>query len=137
MTHIITSLCLRDRGCIEVCPVECIVPGEPVGEWPWMYIDPDTCIDCGACIPECPFLAIFPEDEVPAAYTAKGGEYISKVGLTGHFEGTNHHGTKVVLEAVKQLAAGEVVNLQDDIQPNYDYFKSGPGYAAKDQDDGM
>ncbi len=85
MTHIITSLCVRDRGCIEVCPVECIVPGEPVGQWPWMYIDPDTCIDCGACIPECPFLAIFPEDEVPAAYTAKGGEYISKVGLTGHY----------------------------------------------------
>ena len=60
MTHIITSLCIRDRGCIDVCPVECIVPGEPVAEWPWMYIDPDTCIDCGACIPECPFLAIFP-----------------------------------------------------------------------------
>jgi len=86
---------------------------------------------------ECPFLAIFPEDEVPAAYTAKGGEYISKVGLTGHYEGTNHHGTKVTLDTVKQLAAGEVVNLQEDIKPNYDFFKSGPGYAAKDQDDGM
>jgi ferredoxin len=102
-----------------------------------MYIDPDTCIDCGACIPECPYLAIFPEDEVPAAYAAKGSEYISKVGLTGHFEGTNHHGTKVALDTVKQLAAGEVVNLQDDIKPNYDFFKSGPGYAAKDQDKGM
>ncbi len=43
----------------------------------------------------------------------------------------------MVLDTVKQLAAGEVVNLQDDIQPNYDFFKSGPGYAAKDQDDGM
>jgi ferredoxin len=136
MTHIITSLCLRDRGCIEVCPVECIVPGVPAAKSPWMYIDPDTCIDCGACIPECPFLAIFPEDEVPAAYTAKGGEYISKVGLTGHWEGTNHHGKKVVLDSVKQLAAGEVVNLRDDIQANYDYYKGGPGYAAKDQDDG-
>jgi NAD-dependent dihydropyrimidine dehydrogenase PreA subunit len=68
MTHIITSLCVRDRGCIEVCPVECMVPGQPVAEWPWIYIDPDTCIDCGACVPECPFAAIFPEDEVPAAY---------------------------------------------------------------------
>ena len=108
MTHIITSLCIRDRGCIEVCPVECIVPGQPVAEWPWMYIDPDTCIDCGACVPECPYAAIFPEDEVPAAYTAKGGEYVSKVGLTGHYEGTNHHGKAVVLETTKQLAAGEV-----------------------------
>ncbi len=77
MTHIITSLCLRDAGCVDVCPVECIVPGKPIAEWPWYYIDPDTCIDCGACIPECPFEAIFPEDEVPSAYEAKGGEYIS------------------------------------------------------------
>ncbi len=78
MTHIITSLCLRDSGCVDVCPVECIVPGKPIEEWPWYYIDPETCIDCGACIPECPFEAIFPEDEVPSAYQAKGGERQSK-----------------------------------------------------------
>ena len=52
MTHIITSLCLRDGACMEVCPVECIVPGKPEEEWPWYFIDPDTCIDCGACVPE-------------------------------------------------------------------------------------
>src|SRR5512140_1593961 len=77
VTHIITSLCLRDAGCVEVCPVECIVPGKPAAEWPWYYIDPDTCIDCGACIPECPFEAIFPEDEVPASFTAKAGQQVS------------------------------------------------------------
>ncbi len=130
MTHIITSLCLRDSGCVDVCPVECIVPGKPIEEWPWYYIDPDTCIDCGACIPECPFEAIFPEDEVPAAYKAKGGEYIARLGLTGHSEGTNHHSEKVVLDCVKQLAAGETVDLTPDIQPNYDYFKKGTGYNA-------
>jgi len=86
MTHIITSLCLRDSGCVEVCPVECIIPGKPLEEWPWFYIDPDTCIDCGACIPECPYGAIFPEDDVPSSYKAKGGEFISKVGLNGHYE---------------------------------------------------
>lgn len=132
MTHIITSLCLRDAGCVEVCPVECIVPGKPQEEYPWFYIDPDTCIDCGACIPECPYEAIFPEDEVPAEYKAKGGEFISKVGIVGHYEGTNHHGDKVVLETAKKLAAGEVVNLRDDIQPNYDYFTKGPGYSANE-----
>jgi ferredoxin len=137
MTHIITSLCLRDRGCIEVCPVECIVPGVPTDKYPWMYIDPDTCIDCGACIPECPVAAIFPEDEVPAAYTAKGGEFINKVGLTGHYDGTNHFGKPVSLDTVRQLKAGEVVNLREDIPANGDYFKSGPGYAARDQDKGM
>ena len=68
MTHIITELCLRDGACVEVCPVECIIPGQPESEWPWYYIDPDTCIDCGACIPECPVEAIFPEADVPKEY---------------------------------------------------------------------
>lgn len=137
MTYIVTSLCVRDRGCIDVCPVECMIPGQPIAEWPWIYIDPDTCIDCGACVPECPFDAIFAEDEVPTAYTAKGGEYISKVGLTGHYEGTNHAGTEVVLDTTRQLEAGEVLDLTEDNQPNYDFFSSGPGYAANDIDDGM
>jgi ferredoxin len=133
MTHIITSLCLRDSGCVEVCPVECIIPGKPQGEWPWYYIDPETCIDCGACVAECPFGAIFPEDEVPAAYTAKGGEYLSRLEFNGHYEGANHHGEKVVLDCVKQLAAGEVVDLTADIPLNAEYFKSGPGYSALDK----
>jgi len=137
MTHIITSLCLRDGGCIEVCPVECIVPGKPESEWPWMYIDPDTCIDCGACIPECPYEAIFTEDEVPNNYAAKGGERLSKPGDPGvaaraneHFEGHDAKGAAVILEEVVTLAAGEVVDLRLDIQPNYDFFKGGPGYNA-------
>jgi len=132
MTYIITSLCLRDSGCVEVCPVECIVPGKPQEEWPWFYIDPDTCIDCGACIPECPYEAIFEEDEVPDAYTASGGEYLSRVGLTGHYEGTDHHGEAVVLDSVRVLEAGEVIDLTEDIQSNYDYCESGPGYSALD-----
>lgn len=128
MTHIITSLCLRDGGCIEVCPVECIVPGQPIEEWPWMYIDPDTCIDCGACIPECPFEAIFMEDEVPDGYEAFGGEYINRVGLSGHYENTDHYGEPVVLESVIQLDEGEIIDLTEDIQANYDFFTDGPGY---------
>ena len=132
MTHVITSLCLRDSGCVEVCPVECIVGGKPVEEWPWFYIDPDTCIDCGACIPECPYEAIFPEDEVPSSYTAKGGEFISKIGLVGHYEGSNHHGQKVVLECTRKLEAGEVLDLTEDIQFNADFFQKGPGYQVKD-----
>lgn len=128
MTHIVTSLCLRDGGCIEVCPVDCIIPGQPIEEWPWMYIDPDACIDCGACIPECPFDAIFMEDEVPDAYEAYGGEYISRIGLGGHYENTDHHGEPVVLDCVVQLDEGEIVDLTEDIQANYDFFTDGPGY---------
>jgi len=117
---------------VDVCPVECIVPGKPQEEWPWYYIDPDTCIDCGACIPECPYEAIFPEDEVPSAYTARGGEYLNRVGFTGHWEGTNHHGEPVTLDTVRVLEAGEIVDLTEDIQANYDYFQNGPGYSALD-----
>lgn len=132
MTHVITSLCLRDSGCVEVCPVECITPGKPVEEWPWFYIDPDTCIDCGACVPECPYAAIFPEDEVPSAYTAKGTEFISVLELTGHYEGTNHNGDPVVLENTKKLAKGEVVDLTPGTAANIAFYKTGPGYGAKD-----
>ncbi|NLG99834.1 MAG: ferredoxin family protein [Chloroflexi bacterium] len=136
MTHIITSLCLRDGGCVTVCPVECIVPGKPQEEWPWFYIDPDTCIDCGACVPECPYSAIFPEDEVPSAYKAKGGEYQSMpVGTPGFdtpYDGTNHEGEPVHLEATRILAAGEVVDLTPDIAENPRYYKEGPGYSAMD-----
>jgi ferredoxin len=132
MTHIITSLCLRDSGCVDVCPVECIVPGKPQDKYPWYYIDPDTCIDCGACVPECPYAAIFPEDEVPSSYTAKGGEYINRIGQTGHYEGENNKGEAVVLDSVKKLETGEKYNLTEDIKANYSYFKEGPGYSAKD-----
>ena len=67
MTHIITSLCTRQGDCVEVCPVDCIVPGPKDNpDWAkYFYIDPDTCIDCGACIPVCPPEAIFPEEDVP------------------------------------------------------------------------
>ncbi len=130
MTYIITDLCLRDSGCVDVCPVECIVPGKPESEWPLFYIDPETCIDCGACVPECPFDAIFPEDEVPAAYKAKGGELISQIGLTGHYEGTDHHGNPVVLDCTRPLQSGEVVDLTNQIEINKQYYTEGPGYKA-------
>jgi ferredoxin len=129
MTYIITSLCLRDGGCIDVCPVDCIVPGEPEDGWPQMYIDPETCIDCGACVPECPYEAIFPEDEVPDAYEAAGGEYINRVEFSGHYEGEDAEGSPVILDTVKQLESGEIVDLTEDIQINYDFFEEGPGYG--------
>jgi len=71
MAYVITSLCTRVGDCVEVCPVSCIVPG-PKGnaDWPYFYIDADTCIDCGACAAACPSDAIFPEDEVPAEHAA-------------------------------------------------------------------
>jgi NAD-dependent dihydropyrimidine dehydrogenase PreA subunit len=123
VTHIITSLCLRDNGCIDVCPVECISPGASAEQWPTYYIDPATCIDCGACVPECPFHAIYPEDEVPSAYSAKGDERINRPGLNGHYESTNHRQEKVILETTRPLQAGESVDLRESIKANYDFYK--------------
>lgn len=134
MTHVITSLCLRDGGCVTVCPVECIVPGKPQDEWPLFYIDPDTCIDCGACVPECPYSAIFPEDEVPSAYKARGGEYQSMpVGTAGYetdYSGIDHDNQPVSLSATRILAAGEVIDLTPDTELNARFFQDGPGYSA-------
>ena len=72
MTYVITALCTREGDCVEVCPVDCIVPG-PKDNANWgdlFFIDPDTCIDCGACVPVCPPEAIFPEEDVPGEYEA-------------------------------------------------------------------
>ncbi len=66
MTYVITEPCidLLDLSCVSVCPVDCIHYEEGVDRK--LFIDPDECIDCGACEPECPVNAIYPEDSVPA-----------------------------------------------------------------------
>jgi ferredoxin len=131
MTHVITSLCLRDGGCKEVCPVDCIVPGKPESEWPWYYIDPDTCIDCGACVSECPFEAIFPESEVPSTLIAKEGQRLSRPEGAVAYDGVDHNKKPVHVDHTLILKAGETVDLRPDIPINAKFFKGGPGYSAK------
>src|SRR5438105_14746171 len=65
MTYIIAEPCinLKDRSCVQQCPVDCIYEGEDQ-----LYIHPDECIDCNACVPTCPVEAIYPEYEVPAQW---------------------------------------------------------------------
>jgi NAD-dependent dihydropyrimidine dehydrogenase PreA subunit len=70
MPFIITSPCIgtKDTACVEVCPVDCIHPtkDEPgFADSEMLYIDPDECIDCGACEPACPVEAIFEQDALP------------------------------------------------------------------------
>jgi NAD-dependent dihydropyrimidine dehydrogenase PreA subunit len=71
MPYIIAEPCigLKDRSCVDVCPVDCIYEGEDQ-----LYIHPDECIDCGACEPECPVTAIFPEEDTPPQWKS----YIAK-----------------------------------------------------------
>jgi ferredoxin len=63
MTYVVTEPCIRCRytDCVEVCPVDCFHGGPN-----FLVIDPQTCIDCAVCVPECPVEAIYPDDEVPA-----------------------------------------------------------------------
>jgi NAD-dependent dihydropyrimidine dehydrogenase PreA subunit len=65
MTYYITSPCIdtMDQSCVDVCPVDCIHFDEGVDKL--LYIDPEECIDCGACEPACPVSAIYAEDDVP------------------------------------------------------------------------
>lgn len=83
MAYIIAEPCVGvcDTACVEVCPVDCIhgpdYPDTKRGEeikgmgdlaGVQLYIDPEECIDCGACEPECPVSAIFEESETPAEW---------------------------------------------------------------------
>ncbi|MEI7555635.1 ferredoxin family protein [Candidatus Chlorohelix sp.] len=64
MAYVITEPCVdvMDKSCVNVCPVDCIYSDENDRS---LFINPDECIDCGACEPECPVSAIFAEEEVP------------------------------------------------------------------------
>ena len=70
MTHVSGQTCIgvKDTSCVDVCPVDCIHPTKaeaPFQQADMLYIDPDTCIDCGLCVDECPVQAIFPEEDLP------------------------------------------------------------------------
>ena len=83
VTYVISQPCvdLKDKACVEECPVDCIYEGERM-----LYIHPDECVDCGACEPVCPVEAIFYEDDVPEQfkdYTAANAEFFDELGSPG------------------------------------------------------
>jgi ferredoxin len=83
VTYLITEACIgvKEQSCLAVCPVDCIHESESL-----LVIDPEECIDCGACEPECPVDAIFPDTVLPAnlspyldvnaVWTSGGGEAV-------------------------------------------------------------
>lgn len=78
MTHVVAEPCFNCKytDCVVVCPVECFYEGESI-----LVIHPDECIDCEACVPECPVEAIFHEDNLPEQwneYTALNAEMASQ-----------------------------------------------------------
>ena len=67
MTHVVTSGCVdhKYQECVAVCPVDAFREADT-----YLVIDPDECIDCGACEPECPTTAIFAEEDLPEKWEA-------------------------------------------------------------------
>jgi NAD-dependent dihydropyrimidine dehydrogenase PreA subunit len=83
VTYVITQACvdLLDKTCIAECPVDCIYEGERM-----LYIQPDECVDCGACEPVCPVEAIFFEDDLPRElqhYYRANVEFFTHLGSPG------------------------------------------------------
>jgi len=62
MTFVVVDNCIKCKytDCVEVCPVDCFREGKNM-----LVIDPDECIDCNLCVPECPVDAIYAEDDLP------------------------------------------------------------------------
>jgi ferredoxin len=78
MAYVVTESCIKCKytDCVDVCPVDCFREGPNM-----LVIDPDECIDCTLCVPECPVEAIFAEDDVPDAqneFIAKNRELAKK-----------------------------------------------------------
>ncbi len=83
MTYVIAEPCVDvlDKACIEECPVDCIYEGDRM-----LYIQPDECVDCGACEPVCPVEAIFYEDDLPDKwrdYTQANVDFFDELGSPG------------------------------------------------------
>lgn len=62
MTYVVTESCIKCKytDCVDVCPVDCFKMGPN-----FLIIDPDECIDCAVCVPECPVNAIYAEEDLP------------------------------------------------------------------------
>ena len=78
MPYVVTEPCrgCKYTDCVVVCPCECFYEGDDM-----LFIDPESCIDCGACVAECPANAIYREDEVPApwhSYIALNAERVKQ-----------------------------------------------------------
>ena len=86
MAYVIAEPCIgtKDTACVDVCPVDCIHPRKDEASFEsaqQLYINPDECIDCGACVPVCPVTAIFALEDLPekwAQYTKINADYYKK-----------------------------------------------------------
>ena len=83
MAYVIVDTCTKDALCVDACPVDCIHPKKDeqgFEETPQLYINPEECIDCGACVPVCPTNSIFILEELPPGsenFAAKNADFFT------------------------------------------------------------
>ncbi|WP_106402640.1 ferredoxin [Actinocorallia populi] len=87
MAYVVAEPCVDvlDRSCVDACPVDCIYPGTRMA-----YIQPDECVDCGACEQVCPVGAIYYEEDVPEewdGFTRINADVFTEVGAPGGASG--------------------------------------------------
>ncbi|AFE52409.1 ferredoxin (fdxA) [Rickettsia prowazekii str. GvV257] len=77
MTYVVTDECVKCKytDCVEVCPVDCFYEGEFM-----LVINPDECIDCGVCVPDCPIDAIKPESPELIEWVERAKDFIENHG---------------------------------------------------------
>jgi ferredoxin len=136
MTFVVTEACIKCKytDCVEVCPVDCFYEGKNS-----LAINPDECIDCGACEPECPTTAIFEESELPAKWElykginavvsgAKSASEISTDGWPEHLKeaiGTASKWANLTEQKTKLPGAEEAAKEENKIMDLS--LESGPG----------
>jgi len=117
MTYVIGRACvdLKDKSCIEECPVDCIYEGERM-----MYIHPDECVDCGACEPACPVEAIAYEDDLTdedAPFAGITRQVFSEIGSPGGAARSGIVSDPPSVTALLVTVTAEAAGLADDGMP--------------------
>ena len=119
-----------DQACVAVCPVDCIHFEQGVDRT--LYIDPDECIDCGACEPECPVTAIYPEESLPAEWASLHGDQRDLVHRQGSRPGGGQRG-QARLRRARRRRPPASTTANDDRPPagRSSCVRRGPGGAAR------
>lgn len=126
MAYVVADPCVKCKytDCVAVCPVDCFHEGANS-----LIINPDECIDCGACEPECPTSAIFEEDDLPEKWAPYAEINAVFSGAKSADDAATDGWPQAVIDAAKAdgFEAWPVITEQKDPLPNADDFAKEEG----------